>query len=156
MQYPRYPHCYGLATWHMYALMVACGPLKCDEVVQGLQAGMALTTSTTQIQLIVSPSYVWIVLLQPIHAHNHIKCEIRQYAYMLLNHHRLVLKFKRGFQMKKTPGNTGYHTAKVTFNLDANSSFKHPVVTVWLWTKLCTAPLSTKHSSPCLLHCIAN
>ena len=32
-----------LATKHMYAPMVVCGPLQCDKMVHGLLAGRTLT-----------------------------------------------------------------------------------------------------------------
>ena len=43
---PRYPHYPGLATRYMYFPWVACGSAQCDEVVQGLLAGRALTLGT--------------------------------------------------------------------------------------------------------------
>ena len=46
--------------------------------------------------------------------------------------------------------------AKVTFYFDTGSSFKPPVAATRLCTKLCVAPLSTKHSSQCPLHQAAN
>ena len=46
--------------------------------------------------------------------------------------------------------------AKVTVNFDAGLSFKPPVAATWRCTKLCVAPLSTKHSNQCPLHQAAN
>ena len=67
-------------------------------------------TSTTQTQLIVNPVNAWIVLLQPIHAQNHIRCKVGQYTDMLFNHHRLLVNSTRNLQTKKRPGNAFYQT----------------------------------------------